>query len=336
MNQRCKTLRRKEYIFGSDRPFMRSHASTLVELDNGDTLVAWFGGTAEKNLDTAIWYSRRRDGKWSYPEVLADEEGTAQWNPVLFYAPDKTIYLYYKIGKNESEWYTRFMFSKDNGLTWSEPEDLVPGDRGGRGPVKNKPIVLHSGDWLAPASLEREYADAFVDISTDNGMTWQASPLVPLNHKEFIGEGVIQPTLWESEPNTVHMLLRSSAGWIYRSDSKDGGRTWCEVYRTSLYNNNSGIDAVKLDDGTVVLVYNPLQESYGPRNLLVVSLSNDNGVTWPYTCVLENDEDEEAEYSYPAIVARGNEISITYTWKQESIAYIRCTAEDIITCTACK
>lgn len=49
MKRGCKITERKEYIFGDDRPFLSCHASTLVELDNGDTLAAWFGGTAEKN-----------------------------------------------------------------------------------------------------------------------------------------------------------------------------------------------------------------------------------------------------------------------------------------------
>lgn len=332
MKTNCKALKGKELIFGEDRPFRSCHAPTLVELDNGDTLAAWFGGTAEKNPDTAIWYSRRKDGKWSYPKVLADKEGIAHWNPVLFNAPDGRIILYYKIGDNDNDWYTMYCESHDNGMTWTEPKELIPGDIGGRGPVKNKPIVLHDGTWLAPASVEFKYWDSFVDISKDNGKTWTASQFVPVSHIEFCGKGTIQPTLWESEPNKVHMLLRSTCGWIYRSDSEDGGKTWCEIYPTSLPNNNSGIDVVKLDGGTLALIYNPVGENWGPRTPIVVSLSMDNGETWPYTCVLDDDEDKEAEFSYPSIVARGNMLSMVYTWKRQSIAYVRCSVEDILTC----
>jgi predicted neuraminidase len=324
----------KEFIFGDDRPFLSCHASTLVELDNGDILAAWFGGTAEKNPDTAIWYSRRKDGKWSYPKVLADEKGIALWNPVLFAppdGPDGRVILYYKVGENDREWYTKFIVSDDNGYNWTEPEELVPGDVGGRGPVKNKPIVLHDGTWLAPASNEIGYWDSFVDISRDKGKTWTASPYVELDYSKFNGEGVIQPTLWESDPNVVHMLLRSSNGWIYRSDSTDGGQTWCPIYRTSLPNNNSGFDVVKLEDGTLVLIYNPIGINWGPRNILAISISKDNGLTWPYTYNIENDKDIRAEYSYPAIIAKGNEIAMTYTWKRERVAYARCRVDDLIT-----
>ncbi len=101
---------------------------------------------------------------------------------------------------------------------------LVPGDRGGRGPVRNKPILLADGTWLAPASDEKKGVwNAFVDRSEDNSKTWTTSSFISINRDSLRGEGIIQPTLWESAPNHVHMLLRSSAGVICRSDSDDNG-----------------------------------------------------------------------------------------------------------------
>ena len=38
-----------EHIFGDDRPFAQCHASTLIELPNGEFLAAWFGGTKGKH-----------------------------------------------------------------------------------------------------------------------------------------------------------------------------------------------------------------------------------------------------------------------------------------------
>ena len=83
-----------------------------------------------------------------------------------------------------------------------------------------------------------------MDRSDDDGKTWNKSQEVeisqleyksgertvgkddssiPVSEQSFYGRGVIQPTLWESIPDQVHMLLRSTEGMIYRSDSKDGG-----------------------------------------------------------------------------------------------------------------
>lgn len=308
----------KEFIFEEERPFASCHSSSLIFLPNGDICATWFGGSREGAEDVAIWFSKRRKKKWSYPVKVVDQEGIPHWNPVLFRNVDGSIILYYKIGFRISEWITMFVTSYDNGGTWSKPKELVEGDRsGGRGPVKNKPIILHDGRLLAPASIEYGYWDAFVDISYDKGKTWVKSETVPIEHYEG-DKGIIQPTLWESEPSHVHMLLRSSRSSIYRSDSKDGGKTWSPAYATSLPNNNSGIDVVKLEDGTLVLAYNPTAGKKGPRTPLILSISTDNGVTWKKLIKLD---EGEKQYSYPSIISEGNRLYVTYTWRRERIAF---------------
>lgn len=323
---------RKEFIFEEDRPFRSCHASTLVRTKQGTLLAAWFGGTHEKHPDVAIWFSRRDTDRWSSPSKVADEAGLAHWNPVLFMAPNGWIYLYYKAGEDEQNWHTRVCLSKDSGISWTDPKVLVSGDIGGRGPVKNKPIILADGTWLAPASVEAENWDAFTDRSTDQGASWIASPLVPIDHTSFPREGVIQPTLWESRPGQVHMLLRSSCGKICRSDSTDGGKTWCAVYETDLPNNNSGIDVVKIDDQFLALIYNPVQQvgdDWGERTPLVISVSADNGRTWGSALVVE---DEPGEFSYPCIIAEGRILDAAYTWNRERIVHITCQ----LTTLSCK
>lgn len=309
---------KKEYLFTDNRPFQSCHASTLITLPSNEILVAWFAGTEEGHADVDIWCSRRKQDKWEKPHKICSEEGLPHWNPVLFKGDNGMLYLYYKVGHTIPNWYTRVIESADNGLSWSEPRELVKGDLGGRGPVKNKPIILQDGTWIAPASIEKKRWDAFVDLSSDQGKTWFKSDLVPVNHSLFKGEGLIQPTLWESEPGHVHMLIRSSEGAIYRSDSNDSGQTWSEAYPTILPNNNSGIDLEKLDDGTLALLYNPVAKNWGPRTPLVVRFSSDNGETWENELVLETDD---GEYSYPAIVSYHNRIHLSYTWNRKRIVY---------------
>lgn len=309
----------QEFIFEEERPFKSCHASTLVKLDDGSILVAWFGGSREGADDVAIWMSRKQDGKWSYPVKVADIEGIPHWNPVLFRKKDGRIILYYKVGHKIPSWYTLSIYSDDGGITWSEPKELVPGDVGGRGPVKNKPIVLSDGTWAAPASLEGKYWDAFVDLSYDEGETWQKSGIVPYNHDDSMpGKGIIQPTLWESAPGHVHMLLRSTAARIFRSDSTDYGKTWCPAYPTYLPNNNSGIDLDRADDGTLVLAYNPVGMYKGPRTPLILGISEDNGGTWKQGFILEK---FPGEFSYPAVVIKGKTVYVTYTWHRERIVF---------------
>ncbi|MCR8631239.1 sialidase family protein [Paenibacillus radicis (ex Xue et al. 2023)] len=317
-----------EFIFEDERPFLSCHASTLELLPGGEIIAAWFGGTKEKAGDVAIWISHRGNDGWSKPIKVADQENVPHWNPVLFRRPDGILFLYYKVGNDIEHWETLVIQSADNGRSWTVPAPLVDGDRGGRGPVKNKPIVLHNGTIVAPASLEPAW-DAFVDLSSDGGATWTRSETVPIDRsslKGLKGQGIIQPTLWESEPGILHMLLRSTEGVIYRSDSVDGGRKWRSAYPTELPNNNSGIDLVKLGDGVLALVYNPTQleegKHKGPRTPLVIRFSNDNGFTWENEMLLDQGE---KQYSYPAIIADGDDLYITYTWKRERIAFHKLT-----------
>ncbi|MFB9273838.1 sialidase family protein [Cohnella cellulosilytica] len=323
----------KQYLFCDDRPFPSCHASTVAVLPDGKVLAAWFGGLHEKASDVAIWLSSRVDGQWSAPVKVADEDGIAHWNPVLD-TDGARVSLYYKVGHEIADWHTRIIHSEDGGRTWSRPRELVSGDIGGRGPVRNKPIRLEDGTLLAPSSVERrdeerpgkEIWHAFVDISRDGGLTWQQSAFVPMDLDRYVGaekwfaKGLIQPTLWTTGNGSVHMLLRSTEGAIFRSDSTDGGQTWSMAYATSLPNNNSGIDLARLTNGTLALVYNPVAgfATDSPRTPLVVSFSKDNGASWSDEFVLEN---QPGEYSYPAIVARDGQLYITYTWKRERIAF---------------
>ncbi|WP_168120776.1 sialidase family protein [Paenibacillus sp. HB172176] len=325
----------KDMLFGEGRPFLSCHASTLIELPDGDVLVAYFAGMREGFDDVAIWLSRKSGGQWGKPVKVADEDDLVHWNPVLHLGDEGRVCLYYKVGRPIPSWYTMVIVSDDGGRSWSEPRELVPGDRGGRGPVKNKMIVLQDGTWLAPASVEGKTWDSFVDISRDKGETWTKSAMVPVKHgqlgiergagsyaddqlHEARGKGIIQPTLWESSPGRVHMLLRSTDGFIFRSDSEDGGQTWSPAYPTRLPNNNCGIDLARLSDGSLVLAYNPVGMYKGPRSPLLLSRSTDNGESWDQLEILEY---EPGEYSYPAVIAEGARIHVSYTWNRQRIAY---------------
>lgn len=312
--------------------FPSCHASTLVQMDNGRFLVAWFGGTAEKNPDVGIWGAERSNGTWSQPRLLIKMNDQAHWNPVLYYAGDGVVHLYFKVGVSAQEWETWRISSADSGQSWSEPVCMPNIGSQIRGPVKNKAIQLSNGDLLAGSSVEiksngkHKWRGPFVDRSTDNGVSWDCGDIITIDKNLPEELGVIQPALWESDPGHVHMLLRSNGGMICRSDSSDYGHSWCPVYATDLPNNNSGLDVAKLHDGTLAMVYNPVTEDWGPRTPLSVALSSDNGKTWPGCLDLET---EPGEYSYPAIIPTQRGMAITYTWKRERIAFWHGSVEQI-------
>ncbi len=330
---------RVDFVFGDERSFKECHASTVVQAGDGTLLCAWFAGTRESDPDVGIWMARFADGKWSEPTLAAKVNETAHWNPVLFRDPARGLYLFFKVGPKIPYWQTYWMHSTDDGATWTEPVELVPGDKGGRGPVRNQPIILSGGAWLAPASTELGSWKPFVDRSEDGGATWQRSEDFAMGSavedddaSDEISEagasgtwsvaitpstGAIQPTLWESEPGKVHALLRTTAGCVGRADSEDGGKTWTPMRATKLPNNNSGIDAQRLEDGRVLLVYNPVAENWGPRSPLNLAVSDDDGDTWRDIASLE--DEEGGEFSYPCITRTREGIAISYTWKRQRV-----------------
>lgn len=308
----------REWIF-TEKPTDSCHASTVLPLDNGTVVAAWFAGSSESDDDVKILTSvRGTDGKWGEPIRVSADPNVAHWNPVLFQNDDGTITLYFKVGKDTEYWKTYYSVSTD-GKNWAAPRELVPGDNsGGRGPVKNKPIRLKNGTILAPGSTELggKYR-CFVDISTDNGKTWSRTPEIDSTFLGFFKTPMIQPTLWESKDGSVHMFTRTKVGKIYRSDSYDGGKTWCSAYPTNLPNNNSGIDLDTDDSGRIFLAYNPVGIP-GIRTPLVLSVSTDDGKTFTKIKTFERGL---AEYSYPAVVVKGDTIHITYTYERDYIAY---------------
>ena len=313
-----------QHIFEEKRWFLQCHASTICRLPDGTLGVAWFAGSHEKAPDVAIWFSKKRENGWSDPVKIADREGIPCWNPVLL-AQGQLLTLFYKVGNEIPYWQTMAKTSSDSGESWSEERELVPGDFGGRGPVKNKCLVLKDKSILAPASTEQDGWNCFTDRSFDQGKTWIRSETIRPIAGSVKNSGLIQPTLWQDQDGELHMLMRSSEGCIFRSDLLKQTGEWSEAYPTQLPNNNCGIDLAMLSDGRLVLVYNPISGNWAARTPIAFSVSDDNGNRWSEPQILDyvpcDINQEYAEFSYPAIIAEGNEVYITYTWKRKTIAF---------------
>ncbi|GMW01330.1 MAG: hypothetical protein AMXMBFR84_24670 [Candidatus Hydrogenedentota bacterium] len=293
-------------------PYLSCHASTVLQAADGTLMTAYFAGTDEGENDVGIWLSRYDGTKWSDAVRVAKVNETPHWNPVLFREPDaERIYLFFKIGPEIPFWQTYWMHSDDHGATWSDPLELVRNDKGGRGPVRCKPIVLSDGSWLAGASSEYVKWLPFADRSYDKGVNWTRS-MDFLTDPQTV-RGAIQPTLWESAPGKIYALLRTRGGFIGRTDSEDNGIIWSPVTLTTLPNPSAGVDVAKLADGRLLLMYNPVSKGRTPINL---AMSKDNGLTWSDLVSLET---EPGEYSYPAIITTDKGIAITYTWKRKLI-----------------
>jgi predicted neuraminidase len=326
----------REFVFQSGRvPFKSAHASTIVELKDGSLMAAWFGGTKEGNPDVAIWSSRKSSGQsdaWSAPEELARESGVPCWNPVLFHTNDGRLWLYYKFGPSPDTWTAARRHSDDEGITWSPAEHLPAGLIG---PVRAKPLVLPDGAIVAGSSTEAYHSWAvWIERSLDGGKSWtRTGPIVPpagiranadANPRPVAGShdadettGIIQPSVVSLGGKHLRFYARSTANIarIIVADSQDDGMTWSEARPLDLPNPNSGIDAIALKDGRVVLVFNNTTTGRTPLNL-AVSRDGEHFTTFATL------EEGPGEFSYPAMTqGKNGDLYITYTWNRKSIVF---------------
>jgi predicted neuraminidase len=313
----------QEFVF-TQAPFASSHASTIAQLRSGDLMAAWFGGTGEGEPDVAIWGSVRTAHGWSKPVELVREPKIPCWNPVLFHTNDGRLWLYYKFGPNPSSWTGARRWSADDGKTWSPVEHLPAGILG---PIREKPLVEPDGTIVSGSSVESYHAwAAWIERSTDDGRNWvKHGPIVAPNLAPNAAtpanpdatSGIIQPVVIAMGNRHLRLYARATTdiAHIAAADSIDDGVTWGPTRMLDLPNPNSGIDAVRLRDGRIVMIYNDTAQGRTPLNLAV----SRDGEHFHNVATLEN---TPGEYSYPAIIQeKDGSLAMTYTWQRTRIRF---------------
>ncbi|MDR2148887.1 MAG: family 78 glycoside hydrolase catalytic domain [Tannerella sp.] len=324
-----------EQFINKNAPYPESHAATVAETNDKTIVAAWFGGTKERNPDVCIWFSRFVNGQWEPAQnvangIINDTLRYACWNPVLYQVPDGELQLYYKVGPSPSTWEGKLITSADKGKTWSQPVDLPDGMLG---PIKNKPVLLKGGTLMSPSSMEGNGGwRVHLELSKDFGKTWTKTPVLPNTGGNAIQ--AIQPSILMHSNGDLQILCRTRSLCIGESWSKDNGKNWSPMALSSLPNNNSGLDAVTLQDGRQLLVYNhvlPPEDApggKGERTPLNVSVSDD-GKTWYAAAVLE--DSPISQYSYPSVIqSKDGLVHIVYTWRREGIKHIVIDPQQLI------
>ena len=217
-------------------------------------------------------------------------------------------------------------YSIDDGKTWSATEHLPAGLYG---PIRAKPLVMTDGTIVSGTSVESYHTwAAWIERSSDNGETWRRiGPItVPqTNAPPNETYGIIQPSVISLGGQHLRFYARSTAliGRICIADSIDAGITWSQAGPLDLPNPNSGIDAVALHDGRIVLIFNNTTVGRTPLNLAV---SKDG----EHFRIFQTLEDSPGEFSYPSLIqGRDGDLHITYTWNRKRIRYARIPLGDV-------
>lgn len=276
---------------------------------------------------------------WSEPFTLADNPGFPDCNTCLFLDGSKKLWLFWPVIL-DNEWgsaLTNYRTSRDylrpgapvwdwQGVVWLKPADfqdrarglarerlaVVPGKDRARAErffaeidaalgnrlaqrlgwqPRCKPTLTRTGRLVLPLYSDT-YSFSLMALSDDGGATWRAS--APL-----IGFGNIQPAVLERRDGTLVAFMRENGTLekVRVAESTDGGETWGDVGTADLPNPGSGLDGVRLRSGAWILVHN---DSVEGRSSLAVSLSEDEGRSWPIVRHLERHDG--GSYHYPAVI----------------------------------
>jgi predicted neuraminidase len=129
---------KSDIIFEPDKDIHgHVHASSIVELPNGDLLAAWYEGETDRSTDVRIQAARLVKGQenWSETFLLADTPMLSDNNPCLFIDKDKRLWLFYYtlLGSPEEAWDTAFIRYKisteyihpGESIIWQSEQDLA-------------------------------------------------------------------------------------------------------------------------------------------------------------------------------------------------------------------
>ena len=312
-------------VFGPEVQTGRyKHPACMTELANGDLYLVYYGGAGEYATETSVFGSRLRKGEtaWSAPRAIARDPFRSLGNAVIWQAPDDVVWLFYVVRFGET-WSTsriQAKISRDNADTWSDafPITLEEGMM-----VRNRPIVLSGGDYLLPVYHETGHDTEMVGPDSTSlflrydpkTRQWKETGRI----KSRIGN--IQPAVVELTPTHLVAYCRRGGdyaprkdGFMVRAESHDGGWTWSEGKDAPFPNPNSAIEFLKLQSGSLLLVYN---DSMHQRTPLTASLSADGDKTYPFK---RNIAEGKNSFAYPiGFQARDGQIHIVYTSDQRTV-----------------
>jgi len=332
----AETPLKRERVIGNEFPGKYKHPAAITELANGDLYIAYYGGGGEYEDDAKVWGMRKPKGEaaWSTPVVIADTPFLAEGNPVVWQAPDGTVWLYYvqRYGETWSDSRIKAKISKDNANTWSD-NFVVAFEKGMM--VRGKPIVLANGEYLVPIYHETGHHREIVGPDTTS-LFLRYDPKTHLfteTNRIASRVGNLQPAPALVTPDYLVSYSRRGGGYdpvddgyVVRSESRDGGKTWSPGTDSEFPNPNAAVDFIALKSGNLILIYN---DSMSERVNLTAALSTDQDKTYPHRRRVATDGDDLA---YPYIIQGADgTIHLIYTTDARStIMHVSFTEDEII------
>ena len=344
---------------------LQNHAPQLCWLSPNQLACVWMAGGQEGTAGMGIVLSTLRRGArhWSQPRAISQDRLRSEQNPLLFITESDntpprqqlihTAQHVRDTGEQPNDGSTfsmqwtaslRRQHRAQKGGRWSKVTDLLETPAFCRHP----PHRLTDGRWLLPIYRSLEAGGAFGhDHSELLLLEPDGSPngeLIPVPNST----GRVHGSLVASADGT-HLLqfFRSrQADCIYRSHGSLDGMHWSTPEPIALPNNNSSIQALRLQSGRLAMIFNRFSlqthpteehawgEAFWPRTRwpLSVALSDDDGDSWPWARDLDYGDGFagdanwflNGQLAYPSILeGLPGELHIAYSWAgRQAIRYL--------------
>ena len=303
-----------------------AHSVSLALLPDGRVAAAWFAGSREGAADVAVVMSILDKHAWSEPHAIMQRETVQRdtrrlirklGNPVLWTDPAGTLHLWF-VSVSCGGWAgsaINHVQSIDGGKTWSAVQRLITSPFLNISTlVRNPPLTLADGGTGLPAYHEFLTKRAeWLRLDKQGRVVDKAE--VPAT------SAMLQPAVVTLDDSHALALMRDAGPdhRIQATQTGDAGDHWQKATATDLPNPDSGLALLRLNDGDLLLAYNPQSSN---RTLLALALSHDQGRTWSRPRLVEQGSGAD-EFSYPALLQdKAGRIHLAYTWQRQKIKHL--------------
>jgi predicted neuraminidase len=303
-----------------------AHASAMAPLPDGRMIAFWWAGSRESGPDVKVYASRWAEGKWGQPWEVAtrDSLGSALGfgvrrigNPVAWTSADGKINLFV-VATGLGGWAAARvvqLVSSDSGDSFTVKRLLPMSPLFNTSVlVRTAPVQLANGAWGLPLYFELGIKyPMMLSFDADGDPNWLSR----------IGTRMtaLQPTIVPVSDSEVHAWMRDSSDEqrVQYAHSRDGGVSWSDMPSLDLPNHSTSLSALRLSNGSIVLLHNHVVPGGSSRNMLRLSIAKD-ARTWTQVMDVAHGKAGE-EFSYPDLRQIGNQLHITYTSRREAIAH---------------
>lgn len=207
-----------------------------------------------------------------------------KWQPEIHDSPDAKLPNY-------------VVRSTDGGRTWETPQKMHDDWTGA---IRDM-IQLSDGSvvFTSQMMLHNPGRHAVLTYaSKDQGRNWRRSNIIDLGGMGH-HDGAIEASLVERRDKSLWMLMRTNWGWLWQSDSIDGGLTWRPIGPTTLDASSTPPILERLASGRIFLAWNRFHwhgskdypaaggdgqwsgtRTSNNRQELSIAFSEDDGKTW--------------------------------------------------------